>query len=133
MVRTTIRVLNAKKVSAKLRRMSKSSTKAFGRANLQSAQVLARDIRAHTPVDTGRLRRSTKVRYNPSNGSVSVGWFVNSGGTTPPHMAQALAVEYGNKYRPGRFVIRNALRRNRRTIRNFQVRQGNRWLGASTR
>ena len=80
-------------------------------------------IKRTTPVDTGRLRDSTKLairrpkaneKKNPGIGKNAVliglvGWFWRSGS---PIGRQGLAVEFGTQHRPAKPVLRPALERN---------------------
>ena len=59
------------------------------------------DLRRATPVDTGALRDSSRLEVSRRDGAASVGW--SSGRRV--RRAQMLAVEFGNRARPGRRVL----------------------------
>ena len=78
------------------------------------------DIRANTPVDTGSLRDTTRIRAGAANRferrrfpdavyAVRAGWFYASPSTIT---FQALAVEFGTRFQPANSVLQTALANN---------------------
>ena len=99
-------------------RSLKGAKKVLDRRTAVLATALANDIRANTPVKSGRLRDSTAVR-RARDGSIRVGWFTNPPGGKPPNRDQAVAIEFnGHSSKAPNGVIRPALARQEAQIEN---------------
>lgn len=105
----------------------KSATQAMRPAVKAAMAPLVADVAGSTPVDSGFLQGSTKLKIGKPTKKMArtvhssstaiiygqVGWFFRGG-----HFRQALAVEYGTVDTPASFALRGAFEGNERAILN---------------
>jgi HK97 gp10 family phage protein len=98
----------------------KIRTKILKQAIRAGAKVMAKEVKANAPEDTGRLKRSIKLRAGKrKKGVISINVVVSGGHDTP----FVTSVEYGNEHTVAHPFIRPAFNSTVEPVGELIVRQ----------